>query len=196
MNKKSEEDKFDNARYLHTKIAKIRSDYNEDLNSGVRQREQQGVVIYLLDETGYRIGSTAKTETGLGFLSLCVKHVILLERNVIYFNFYGKDHVPYDIHLKVEENVHKLIEEFRRNKRPDDIIFNLLAYNKLNIYLKQQYGITAHVFRTYKASKVFEQALQASDSVNIARKCVKTLLNHNWLESGEYYIDPRIIIFW
>ena len=55
--------------------------------------------------------------------------------------------------MEVEPKVYKAIGDFRKGKKKDDDLFDLLDTTKLNAHLKEiMPGLTAKVFRTYNAS--------------------------------------------
>ena len=69
------------------------------------------------------------------------------------FDFLGKDSIRYFNTVEVEPKVYKAIGDFRKGKKKDDDLFDLLDTTKLNAHLKEiMPGLTAKVFRTYNAS--------------------------------------------
>lgn len=175
------------------------------------------VIIYLLDQTGYRPG--VKEEGGVGIRTLRVEHITMLDENYVRLNFIGKHRVEYDKPNKVDPRVYKLLEEFLSNKTDHDLVFDKVSYVYLNNHLKNKYdGITSGVFRTYKGSSMFETEvskltekwlndhpnadpqnqfqLLKENCYDVARNKVKEKLNHIKEVSGDNYIDPRIIVAW
>lgn len=181
-----------------------------------------------MDETGYRPGSQdvkkkddktnqqneKNDETGVGFRSVCMKHITSWndDEEKIHFYFIGKYRVLFDKDVKVDEKAYNIMKNKWNNKRSgDDKMFEKVKYHFLRDYLNTKYKITPKVFRTYKASSIFEKKLEEltkewidrngskyelREVYDSARDHVKDELNHLHQKSGESYIDPRIIMAW
>ncbi|KAK8779399.1 hypothetical protein V5799_019259 [Amblyomma americanum] len=101
----------------------------------------------------------------VGCCSLRVEHITLHyqtpdDKFVVQFDFLGKDAVRYVNAVAVDKRVFDNLELFIEDKEPEDDLFDLLSTGTLNKHLNElMEGLTAKVFRTYNASRTFEQEL-------------------------------------
>ncbi|XP_024867968.1 DNA topoisomerase 1-like, partial [Temnothorax curvispinosus] len=101
-----------------------------------------------------------------------------------------KDSIRYYNEVPVKKLVFKNLKRFMKNKSPGDDLFNDLNTTVMNKHLNElMEGLTAKVFRTYKASWTFQQQLdKLTDpndteaekilSYNRANRAVAKLCNH------------------
>ena len=155
--------KFEVARKLGTIIDKMRKEIvTMTLHSKNEQERQLAVVLYLIDYFALRIGNEKGSDEAdtVGTVSLRLEHLTLLPDNKIKLDFLGKDSVRFVNIFKVTELVHKNLTSFIKGKSKDDNIFDLISTSTVNTYLsKKMKKLTARVFRTYNASKLYEQEL-------------------------------------
>jgi len=192
--------KYEKARKLKDHIAKVRKDYESDMKSGDREREQKGVAVYLIDRLALRVGGEKdKDEEAdtVGCCSLRVEHVKDdAGENKLHLNFLGKDSIEYDNTTEITPTVYALIQKFRKKKKPEDDLFEHVTPTLLNDYFHTVMdGLSAKVFRTYNASITLCSELQKTDDMvnekdpakreaalydwyNTANKNVAELCNH------------------
>ncbi|CAG0882564.1 unnamed protein product [Darwinula stevensoni] len=168
QNMKRDFQKFETARRLHKHIENIRENYSEDMKSEDVQMKQRGIAMYLIDQLALRVGNEKDVEVTadtVGCCSLRYEHITLTsERDgkkfLVMFDFLGKDSVRYLNEVSVEEEVFKNLQFLLEDKEDGDVIFDRLNPNDLNKHLKAQMpGLTAKVFRTYRASVTLQEQL-------------------------------------
>ena len=169
---KSDEEKFDLARQLKRKANTIRETYEKDLNDTQIKKRQLATALYFIDNLALRVGgkkdSKEEADT-VGVTSLRVEHITLMENNTIKLDFLGKDSVRYCKKVSVISDVYKNIEEFQKNKKNKEELFDLIVSSSLNEYLNSFLeGLTAKVWRTYNASMLFQKELDKIKEDKIA----------------------------
>ena len=169
---KSDEEKFDLARQLKRKANTIRETYEKDLNDTQIKKRQLATALYFIDNLALRVGgkkdSKEEADT-VGVTSLRVEHITLMENNMIKLDFLGKDSVRYCKKVSVISDVYKNIEEFQKNKKNKEELFDLIVSSSLNEYLNSFLeGLTAKVWRTYNASMLFQKELDKIKEDKIA----------------------------
>lgn len=194
----NDERKFDLARKLGKNINKIRKINDENLKNTDEKIRQIATALYFIDNFALRVGNEKADDEAdtVGVTSLRVEHVILLDNNNVKLDFLGKDSVRYNKTLTVTQDVYDNLQEFIKNKDKNDDIFDKVTSNDINKYLQKfMEGLTAKVFRTYNASKLFQDELNKiskkyekydnDDKINIlldefnkANAKVATLCNH------------------
>ncbi|CAG0905218.1 unnamed protein product [Darwinula stevensoni] len=166
MNK--DKQKFDTARRLHKSIEKIREKYRKDMESEDAQVQQMGVAIYLIDQLALRVGNEKDPEEmadTVGCCTLRYEHIILTEETdnnkyKVKFNFIGKASIPYRNEVYVGKRVFQNLKSFMNRKQEGDKLFDRISVVGLNDYLKSLMdGLTAKVFRTYRASQTLQEKL-------------------------------------
>lgn len=165
----SDEAKFNLARKLQSKIKSIREKYFNDIHNNNQVNQQLGVSLYLIDELALRVGGKKKeTEADtVGVTSLRVEHLNIINDEEIKLDFLGKDSVRYCKVIKLTNIIHQRIKQFMDNKNKSDQLFDLIDNKMLNNYLENfMKGLTAKVFRTFKASQTFQKEL---DKINLSK---------------------------
>lgn len=193
----NEMEKYEMARRLSRYINKIRKMYRNDWKSDNMKVRQRAIALYFIDKLALRAG-TEKNDNQVdtvGCCSLRVEHLMIHrklngKRNVVVFDFLGKDSIRYYNEVSVEKQVFENLELFKENKRSGDELFECLSTNDLNKYLHDLMdGLTAKVFRTYNASSILQKQLtELTDSdmslpekllaYNRANRAVAVLCNH------------------
>jgi len=116
----------------------------------------------LIDNLALRVGNEKgddETDT-VGVCSLRVEHINFLPDNKIELDFLGKDSVQYQNTVKIDPDVYNVLIKLVKNKKKSDDLFDLINPQMLNQYLRTMMeGLTAKVFRTYNASKLFQTEL-------------------------------------
>jgi DNA topoisomerase-1 len=160
---KSDESKFDLARQLKRKVNTIREDYEKQLSDDNPKNRQLATALYFIDNLALRVGGSKDTKEEadtVGVTSLRVEHITLLDENIIRLDFLGKDSVRYCKKVSVHSLVYKNIQDFIKDKKKKDELFNLINSSTLNDYLSSiMKGLTAKVWRTYNASLLFQKEL-------------------------------------
>ncbi|XP_065447362.1 DNA topoisomerase 1-like [Chrysemys picta bellii] len=190
--------KYEVVRSLKHHRDQIQEQYRKDWDSEDKSLRQRGVVLYLIDKFGFRVGNKTKegmTANTFGCCSLRVKHVTLHEdqkgeTKKVEFNFMGKSSVLYKKTVPVEEKVFRNLQQFKEEKgeRGEADLFDQVNFQVLNMYLKGlKKGLTTKVFRTLNACITMEQQLKnltdhdiknKVSSFNEANRKVAELLNH------------------
>jgi len=169
---KSDEEKFDLARQLKRKANAIREQYEKDLKDDDMRKRQLATSLYFIDSLALRVGgkkdSKEEADT-VGVTSLRVEHLTLMENNTIKLDFLGKDSVRYCRKVNVIADVYKNLEDFVKNKKSKEDLFELVNSSSLNDYLNSFLkGLTAKVWRTYNASVLFQRELDKIKEEKIA----------------------------
>ncbi|XP_034613724.1 DNA topoisomerase 1-like [Trachemys scripta elegans] len=190
--------KYEVVRSLKHHRDQIQEQYRKDWDSEDKSLRQRGVVLYLIDKFGFRVGNKTKegmTANTFGCCSLRVKHVTLHEdqkgeTKKVEFNFMGKSSVLYKKTVPVEEKVFRNLQQFKEEKgeRGEADLFDQVNFQVLNMYLKGlKKGLTTKVFRTLNACITMEQQLKNLTDHHIKNKVsffneanrkVAELLNH------------------
>lgn len=163
---KSDENKFDIARKLNKHIEKIRvTNYNNIINSSNDIKTRQlACALYLIDTLALRVGNEKGEDEAdtVGVCSLRVEHMNLLDNNKIQLDFLGKDSIRYEKTVEVDSNIYMQLVKFMKGKKKNDDLFDEINPTLLNAYLKSMMDdLTAKVFRTYNASKLFQDELNS-----------------------------------
>ena len=161
---KSDENKFDTARKLGKQIIEIRrANGNNIISDKVDIKTKQlASALYLIDNLALRVGNEKGEDEAdtVGVCSLRVEHVKFMDGNKIGLDFLGKDSVRYQNTVKIDPEVYNVLLGFTKGKSKSDDLFDLINPQMLNQYLgSMMEGLTAKVFRTYNASKLFQQEL-------------------------------------
>jgi DNA topoisomerase-1 len=155
--------KFDKARKLGENIEKVRTKYTKDLSSSSSETRQLATAVYLLDILAVRPG-TDKDETKesdtLGLTTLKCNNIKFGEDNKVTFDFAGKSGVQFTKTKKLDATVYKNLKQLCSGKAGSAKIFPDIDATSLNEYLKTLLsGLTAKVFRTYKAGSILQKEL-------------------------------------
>lgn len=160
----SDREKFDKAIRLGKIIESIRDDYMDTkLYKEDIQSQQLACCMHLIDKFALRVGNEkgdSEADT-VGVTSLKVSNLKMGEFDgYIYLDFLGKDSIPYVREVDVDVDVYDRLREFTRDKNEDEFVFDMIDSNYINEYLHQfMPDLTAKVFRTYNACKLFYDSL-------------------------------------
>lgn len=162
---KSDENKYDKARFLKKKINRIREKNEMNMKSQDIETRQMATALYLIDKLALRIGNEKKDDEAdtVGVTTLKIKNISLLESNTIKLDFLGKDSIRYVNKIKVPEIVYQNIKDFHDAKEKDNNseLFDLINADTLNKYIKQfMKKLTSKVFRTFNASYLMQIELK------------------------------------
>ena len=161
---KSDEHKFDLARKLAKNIMEIRrTNWNNITASDVDEKTKQlASALYLIDNLALRVGNEKGDDEAdtVGVCSLRVEHINFLQDDKIELDFLGKDSVRYQNKVKIDPDVYNVLINLTKGKKKSDDLFDLINPQMLNQYLgTMMEGLTAKVFRTFNASKLFQTEL-------------------------------------
>ncbi|CAI5760609.1 unnamed protein product [Candida verbasci] len=185
--------KFEKARKLHNHVEAIRKDYSKLLTSEKMQDRQMGTAMHLIDKFALRAGGEKGDDEAdtVGCCSLRYEHVTLKKPNTVIFDFLGKDSIRFYLESHVERQIFKNLKIFKKPpKQPGDDLFDRINPSMVNKQLQNYMeGLTAKVFRTYNASKVFQDQIDKLDpnegtvaekvvKFNAANRAVAILCNH------------------
>lgn len=158
----SDQQKFDLARKLGKKINIIRKENNINLKSSDKKIKQTATALYFIDNFALRVGNEKSDDEAdtVGVTSLRVEHITLLDSNNVKLDFLGKDSVRYNKVLTVSQDIYDNLQEFMKDKGKNEEIFDKINSSDINKYLQSfMQDLTAKVFRTYNASRLFQDEL-------------------------------------
>ena len=159
----NDQKKFDIAKKLKTKNKTIIEENEKNMKSDDIKIRQIATALYFIDKLAIRVGnekSEDETDT-VGVTNLRVEHLQLTDGNTVKLSFLGKDSVPYENSIVVDNLTFNNIKEFMKDKNKDDQIFDKINSHYVNKYLQSFLkNLTAKVFRTYNASNLFQKELK------------------------------------
>lgn len=179
---KSDEEKFDLAKKLKTKIDDIRKKNNDNMKNGTIHEKQIATAVYLIDKLALRVGNEKDLETEadtVGVTSLRVEHIKLLDNNTLYFDFLGKDSIRYTNKTEIDSLPYNNISKFINGKNKNDQLFDLVNSNDINKYLNNfMKGLTAKCIRTMASSSLFQEELDKLNIDNLKKMSQKDKINY------------------
>jgi DNA topoisomerase-1 len=204
---KSDKSKFELARKLKNVINKIRKENDEYIIDKNMKKQQIALALHMIEKTSIRVGNEEKYNKSVGCCSLQPKHIKLLQKPYINISFEGKDSIPFSKTIVLQDNYYKVLLKCIRNSP----VFDKISPSCINRYLnKFTEGLTAKVYRTYNANKIFQKELKTNtnaDALNRLKNAnlkVAKVCNHKYKHNNDYklgtstskknYIDPRIIV--
>lgn len=161
-------EKFEKARKLGKNIAKIRKNYEADMKSTKPDTKQLATAVYLLDKLAIRPGvdkDESKEAGTLGLTTLKCANVEFKANNKIKFDFIGKSSIEFVKEFTVPKQVYDNMKALcGSSKSKNKELFPNVTADTLNDYLKTLLdGLTAKVFRTYKASSILQEKLDETE---------------------------------
>ena len=188
--------KYEKSRKLQKYIDIIRTSYMKDAQSSNSTKMQLGTVVYLIDTFGIRVGNEKGEDEAqtVGASTLMVGNVNLDTKDVIWFNFIGKDSVVYDKKFKVPNVIYKNFLKLTKGLNDDDKIFKIKS-DDINKYLKTfDKTFSAKVFRTRLASEIMYNALKKVKIPKGSTKpAIKLLFNKANAEVAEVLNHTRTV---
>lgn len=161
--------KYDKAQKLAQQLGKVQKEITKKMMKG---SDRTATVAYLIFKLAMRVGDEKDPDEAdtVGASTLRVEHIRFPEINgkqMIEFNFLGKDSVPWQKILEVDSEdtkaLYRNLQQFMKDKKPSDQIFDGINSRKVNAFLQTiMPGLTAKVFRTCIATKVVQEALSNS----------------------------------
>ena len=174
LRQSNDKEKYDKSKMLEKHIGKVQKQIIKImLNSNDINRKKIATVCYLIFKLAMRVGDEKDPEEAdtVGASTLRVEHINFPEKDgkqLIEFNFLGKDSVPWQKTLVVNspdtQALYKNLKLFMNKKESNSQIFDRITSSKVNIFLrnvdpKNVPGLTAKVFRTYIATKTVKEEL-------------------------------------
>jgi len=158
--------KYDKAKKLAEQEIRVQSEVTRRMMKG---GDRTATVAYLILKLAMRVGDEKDPDEAdtVGASTLRVEHIKFPQaggKNMIEFNFLGKDSVPWQKTLEVDSDDTKALydnlKKFMQGKKPNDPIFDGINSRKVNAFLQEiMPGLTAKVFRTCIATRVVQQEL-------------------------------------
>ncbi|MDP9499149.1 MAG: DNA topoisomerase I [Thermoproteota archaeon] len=174
LRQSNDKEKYDKAKKLEKYIGKVQKQIIRImLNSNNINQKKVATVCYLIFKLAMRVGDEKDPDEAdtVGASTLRVEHIKFPEKNgkqLIEFNFLGKDSVPWQKTLEVNSQdtrgLYDNLKLFMNGKEHSSPIFDRITSSKVNIFLrsidtKNVPGLTAKVFRTYIATKTVKEEL-------------------------------------
>jgi DNA topoisomerase-1 len=199
--------KFEHARSLRRKLPAIRKQNTRLMQSSEIKDVQLGLAAYLIEHLCIRIGNEREYDT-IGACTLTCDHVRLCDQRRVRVTFVGKDHVPFDRTMRASEVVCEAVATCKRHalRNRTESLFSCITPGILNRYFSGFHPhITAKVFRTCKASVLFQTEFRKHRRKREALMKVAALLNHKKRKPGtstyvchpttswNNYVDHRIV---
>jgi len=188
--------KYEKSRKLQKHIGFVRTSYMKDAQSSNSTKMQLGTVVYLIDTFGIRVGNEKGEDEAqtVGASTLMVGNVNLDTKDVIWFNFIGKDSVVYDKKFKVPNVIYNNFQKLKKGLNDDDKIFKIKS-DDINKYLKTfDKTFSAKVFRTRLASEIMYNALKKVKIPKGSKKPeIKLLFNKANAEVAEVLNHTRTV---
>ena len=158
--------KYDKAKKLAEQEVRVHREVTRRMMKG---GDKTATVAYLILKLAMRVGDEKDPDEAdtVGASTLRVEHIKFPQsggRNMIEFNFLGKDSVPWQKTLEVDSDDTKALydnlKKFMQGKKPSDPIFDGINSRKVNVFLQEiMPGLTAKVFRTCIATRIVQQEL-------------------------------------
>jgi DNA topoisomerase I len=166
LRQENDKAKYDKAKKLAEREGKV---HREVIRRMMKGDGKVATVAYLILKLAMRVGDEKDPEEAdtVGASTLRVEHIEFPEvsgRQIIEFNFLGKDSVPWQKRLEVDSEdtkaLYKNLKKFMQGKKPSDPIFDGINSRKVNAFLQEiMPGLTAKVFRTCIATRVLQRHL-------------------------------------
>ncbi|MEM4401089.1 MAG: hypothetical protein QW376_01270 [Candidatus Caldarchaeum sp.] len=173
IKQKRDRSKYDKALVLESHIETVRRKIMEGLKSSDPKHREVALACYLIDRLAMRVGDEKDPDEAdtVGATTLRVEHV-KLSRQVVEFDFLGKDSVRWQKQLDLREEppeVYDVFRELLNGKKEGEQIFQSINSRHVNRFLGQvAKGLTAKVFRTYIATKVVKDFLSSVPREEVA----------------------------
>ena len=104
----------------------------------------------------------------VGLTTLKCENLKCLPNNVIELNFLGKSSIQFVKKFKINEKVYTYLKSACANGKANTLLFPSVNATSLNAYLASlSAGLSAKVFRTYKASSILQEKLMEKKIGNV-----------------------------
>ncbi|MDQ3882704.1 MAG: DNA topoisomerase I [Thermoproteota archaeon] len=166
LRQENDKAKYDKAKKLAEREGKV---HREVIRRMMKGDGKLATVAYLILKLAMRVGDEKDPDEAdtVGASTLRVEHIEFPQvddKQIIEFNFLGKDSVPWQKRLEVDSEdtraLYNNLKKFMQGKKPNDPIFDGINSRKVNAFLQQiMPGLTAKVFRTCIATRVVQRQL-------------------------------------
>jgi DNA topoisomerase I len=170
LRQENDKAKYDKAKMLAEREAKVQREVMRRMMKG---DGKVATVAYLILKLAMRVGDEKDPDEAdtVGASTLRVEHIAFPQingRQIIEFNFLGKDSVPWQKTVEVNSEdtkaLYNNLKKFMQGKQPTDAIFDGINSRKVNAFLRQiMPELTAKVFRTCIATRVVQQELSRAN---------------------------------
>ncbi|MDQ3872182.1 MAG: DNA topoisomerase I [Thermoproteota archaeon] len=170
LRQENDKAKYDKAKKLADHEGKVQ---REIIRRMMRGDGKVATVAYLILKLAMRVGDEKDPDEAdtVGASTLRVEHIKFPQvngRQIIEFNFLGKDSVPWQKMLEVNSDdtsaLYGNLKKYMQGKNPSDPIFDGINSRKVNAFLQQiMPGLTAKVFRTCIATRVVQAQLSKAN---------------------------------
>ncbi|MEM3872532.1 MAG: hypothetical protein QXE05_08230 [Nitrososphaeria archaeon] len=161
LRQEKEKSKWDKAIELEKKIKEIERHIHKNLTAKDIVRRKVATVVYLIKETGIRVGDERIAgETGtIGCTTLKVEN-LKVEGNTLILDFVGKDYVHWHREITLPKRVLKNVMKFI-NDTEDGLVFDGINSSKVSKFLQEIVPeVSAKTFRTMIAGQTFKKTLK------------------------------------
>ena len=159
LKQRKEREKFNKAEQLGNEIPKIEEHIVKNLDAKDGERRRIASVCWLIFALNLRVGDEkdpGEADT-VGAITLRPEH-IKIERDVLHFDFLGKDSVRWVKSINAPPILISNIGHY--SKTCKEYLFEGLDSKKVSRFLSEQMnGLTAKVFRTWRTTKVVKKYL-------------------------------------
>jgi len=179
-----EKAKFDKAVKLSKNLKKVEAHINKGMLSSDKERMMVATACYLISKLNFRVGDEKSKDEAdtVGCLTLRSEH-ISFHGNTIRFDFLGKDSVPWSRELIASPQVSKNIKRLMKKERP---LFDGLTSKNVTKFLSEiQEGLTAKVFRTYRATKACKDYLEEVTKIEAPEKVRRFIIKLGILQAAK-----------
>jgi DNA topoisomerase-1 len=162
MKQERVQEKFDLANELEFKIDEVRDHIARNLAGDDIKHRKVATVAYLIDVFKIRVGDEQETESGtIGATSLRSEHIRLHKSFPrVKLHFLGKDSILFEREEEVSPEAYSNLKEFSAN---GDRIFSGITTDAVREFLSEAMPhLSPKVFRTFSATQLFRQRLEAS----------------------------------
>lgn len=161
IRQKKEIKKWDKAIELGSKIGEIEKNIKENLSSKDENRSKIATVVYLIKESGVRVGDERIAgEMGTVGCTTLKPENLQINGNFIVLDFVGKDYVHWHRELELPTIVIRNIQKLKE-KAKDGLIFDGVNSQKVAKFLQEVVpGVSAKTFRTMIAGQTFKDAIK------------------------------------
>jgi DNA topoisomerase-1 len=162
MKQQKDIEKFNKAIKLGMKIDDVRGYIALNLETEDDTKRKIATVCYLIDTLKLRVGDEKDPDEAdtVGATTLRPEHIKLSEKNMVSFDFLGKDAVRWQKSLRLPPKVISNIQDFMASTASS--IFEGVNSQSVSLFLdKVVPGVSAKVFRTYHATEVVNDFLNS-----------------------------------
>jgi len=166
MRQEEDVDKYDKANELAKNINGVKMHIIMSMKAEDLMTRKVATCCYLIQTLGIRVGDERDEDEAetVGATTLRKDHIVIWEdpKNLVSFDFIGKDGVRFFKEVKMPEAVVSNMSEFIVTSK-NGMLFEGVNSIKVNAFLKEAMpGLSAKVFRTYLATKVAKEYLENS----------------------------------